>query len=140
MYFQLPLFPARIGKQPVISWGVSASANDACGRISEHCAVGKPIVRGRTCNVPCGRDRLTGKVNPDCEASFAVLRRDYHLKPQPYRSLLCVQCLHVLHLVSEPSRPILALWAIDQGQDESFRDFVDRTSEGWGGPLGGDLV
>jgi hypothetical protein len=64
----------------------------------------------------------------------------YSLVPGPETTLKCDDCRHVLLIVDEQGRPFVEVWLIDQGQDEAFREFVDRTARGEGGPLGGDIL
>jgi len=80
----------------------------------------------------CGRDGCAGVLH---EHDLG-----YTLTPEPKTTLKCGDCGHVLLVVDEHGRPFIEVWLIDQGQDEAFREFVDRTGRGEGGPLGGDIL
>jgi len=86
----------------------------------------------RTSGTTCGRDGCTGTLHTHT--------LDYTLDPAPKTVLKCSDCGHVLLIVDEHGKPFVELWLIDMGQDEPFRQFVDRAYRGETGPLGGDIV
>lgn len=86
----------------------------------------------RQSGTTCGRD--------GCPGTLRDHTLDYSLTPEPRTVLKCSDCGHVLLVVDEHGKPFVEVWLIDMGQDESFRDFVDRTGRGEGGPLGGDIL
>lgn len=87
----------------------------------------------------CGRHHRLKHGHSTCDAQFA-LEPARILMPEPVCSLRCLNCAHVLYVVHETGRPLLLLWAKDQGQDEAFWEFVERSYAGRGGPHGGDIV
>ena len=95
-----------------------------------------PLPR-QTSSVLCGQSYWVRHVTPDCDAQFDVVEPLKNLVPRPYCSLRCLTCAHVLHVLREAERPLLLLWAIEQGEYESFREFVDKGYVGKGGQFGG---
>jgi hypothetical protein len=82
--------------------------------------------RRQTFSAPCGQSLWDRHGTPECEAQFKVVEPPDALLPRPYSTLRCLTCAHVLHIVRETRRPLLLLWSIEQGEDETFREFVDR--------------
>ncbi len=146
----LPLPPA-----PSISAKRSLAGSSGSARISRRL----PIMSRRTCDpaqvfyrtkmngggqamllwrqpfsLACGRSHWLKHGYPTCEPQFAVVEPARTSMPKPRCSLRCLNCAHVLYVVHETGRPLLLLWAIDQGQDEAFWEFVDRSYAGRGGP------
>ncbi len=76
----------------------------------------------------CGRN--------GCDGIMHRHRLDYTPNPLPRRTLKCDKCGHVVMVFDEPGKPFAEVWLIDQGQEESLRDFLDRTYAGKGGPIG----
>ena len=59
------------------------------------------------------------------------------LDPAPREAFTCDGCGNTLLIVHEAGFPVIEVWLIDLGFDESFREFIDRTRRGEGGP--GDI-